>query len=126
MELTEERVREIVREEIRRNEHEKAAGLMRALAEPMKCPRGMTRTETALLTEMGLDPFKEAEKPKPGWMDCWKAAELRAAGIDPMTVIKDEVMGVLKDLGKYAEMTPSQLSSGGIREESQGNGAQSS
>ena len=100
MELTEERVREIVREEIegaeqRRDEKMKEsflAGLKR-LAHPGPKPPGISHIEAENLREMGLDPFEEAEKPKPDWMTCAEAAELRAAGTDPMGVDRDAYEG---------------------------------
>lgn len=93
MELTEERVREIVREEIAEHGRESieaiAYGIGERVVEPV--PRGMMRLEAINLRDMGLDPFEEADKPKPIWMTYPEAAELRVAGTDPMTVSRDSI-----------------------------------
>lgn len=94
MELTEERVREIVREEIGRHEREIVAGVadgLRNMRLPVKAPGSMLRIEALNLVEMGLDPFEEAEKPKPDWMTYPEAAELRSAGTDPMSVSRETI-----------------------------------
>ena len=95
MELAEERVRQIVRDEIGKRERELLNEMADAIrnSKPVKAPGCMTRIEAMNLVDMGLDPFEEADKPKPDWMTYPEAAELRAAGTDPTTVSRDSIRG---------------------------------
>ena len=95
-------VRRIAREEIEKREAERRREWADAFRELASAKRGpvpydMMRSEADALRCMGLDPFEEAEKPKPDWMDCFEAAQLRAAGTDPMAVSREAIRGTFID-----------------------------